>query len=189
MPHTERPPLTTRERALIAAVDLVGSQGIRALTHARVDERAGLPRGSTSNWFRTRDALVAGVIDWIAESERADFDAGEAPMIETADHLVEAFSAMIAAQTGPFASRTRARFALFVEAAGDADLLAPLLRQRAVFVEWTTGLLASVGARAPAEAVRTLMATAEGLVLHRVTVDPDAEIRPVIARTVGACLD
>ena len=69
----------TRERALEAAVQLVGEQGIRALTHARVDERAGLPKGSTSNWFRTRDALVAGVIAWIAESERADFSAGEPP--------------------------------------------------------------------------------------------------------------
>ena len=64
---------STRDRALDAAVELVGEQGIRALTHARVDERAGLPKGSTSNWFRTRDALVAGVITWLAESERAEF--------------------------------------------------------------------------------------------------------------------
>ena len=53
--------VTTRERALDAALELLGEQGIRALTHARVDERAGLPKGSTSNWFRTRDALVAGI--------------------------------------------------------------------------------------------------------------------------------
>ena len=62
----------TRDRALEAAVRLVGEQGIRALTHARVDEEAGLPKGSTSNWFRTRDALVAGVLVWIAEQERAE---------------------------------------------------------------------------------------------------------------------
>ncbi len=38
----------TRERALEAAVKLLGAQGVRALRHARVDERGGLPPGSTS---------------------------------------------------------------------------------------------------------------------------------------------
>lgn len=178
---------TTRERALDAALALVGEQGIRALTHARVDERAGLPKGSTSNWFRTRAALVAGVVGWLAESERADFGA-PLPEIRTPDDLIDAFTAMIAAETEPSASRTRARYALFLEGAGDPNLLAPLQEQRRAYVEWTTALLASVGAPSPDAAVRTLVATAEGLVLHRVTVDPDAAIRPVIARTVNACL-
>ena len=180
---------TTRERALDAAVALVGDEGIRALTHARVDERAGLPKGSTSNWFRTRDALVAGVITRLAEQERADFAAGETSVIETPDQLIDGLSGLIAIQTGPFAARTRARYALFIEGAGDAKLLAPLLAQRAVFVDFTVALLTAVGARSPEAAARTLMAAGDGLVLHRITIDPDAEIRPVIARAVRACLD
>ena len=51
-------PATTRERALEAAVDVLGTDGVRALSHARVDERAGLPPGSTSNWFPIRRALL-----------------------------------------------------------------------------------------------------------------------------------
>ncbi|NLG63212.1 MAG: TetR family transcriptional regulator [Candidatus Cloacimonetes bacterium] len=179
---------TTRQRALDAALDLVGEEGIRALTHARVDERADLPKGSTSNWFRTRAALVAGVIAWLLEREQADLAGSAAPAIDTADDLIDALTGMITAQTGPFAARTRARYALFLEATGDPDLLAPLRTQREDFVAWTTALLARVGARAPEEAVRTLMAAADGLVLHRVTVDPDAAVRPVIERTVRACL-
>ena len=70
---------STRERALGAAVRLVGEQGVRALTHARIDAEAGLPKASTSNWFRTRDALVAGVVVSIAEQERADLTAAMAP--------------------------------------------------------------------------------------------------------------
>jgi DNA-binding transcriptional regulator YbjK len=35
---------------------LLGTEGLRALTHARVDECAGIPKGSTSNYFRTRAA-------------------------------------------------------------------------------------------------------------------------------------
>lgn len=180
---------TTRTRALDAALDLLGEGGIRALTHARVDARANLPRGSTSNWFRTRDALVSGVIDWLAEGERADFDHAPRPRVETADDLIGALCDLIAVQSGPLASRTRARYALFLEGAGSPDLMAPLLAQRAVFVAWTTELLTRVGAPAPAESARMLMATADGLVLHRVTVDPAAQIRPVIERAVRACLE
>ena len=33
------------------------------------------------------------------------------------------------------------------------------------------------------------MAAADGLVMHRVTVDPDADVRPVIERAVRACMD
>jgi len=179
----------TRERALEAALELLGEQGIRGLTHARVDVRAGLPRGSTSNWFRTRDALFAGVITWLAEVERSEFAAGGAPQITTPDELVDALSGFIAVQTGPLAGRTRARYALFLEGNSDPELLAPLLQQRALYVDWTAALLAGIGATHPAEAARTLMATGEGLVLHRLTIDPDAEIRPVIERAVRACID
>ncbi|MHA7278215.1 TetR/AcrR family transcriptional regulator [Arthrobacter sp. MDT2-2] len=180
---------TTRERALDAALDLVGEQGIRALVHARVDDRAGLPRGSTSNWFRTREALVAGVVGWIAERERDDFHAGATATITTPDQLIDALSSLISAQTALFAGRTRARYALFLEGAHDSQLLEPLLQQRAAYVEWATDLLAGVGAARPADAVRALMAASEGLVLHRLTVDPDAPVRPVVERIVRACLD
>lgn len=179
----------TRTRALEAALELVGEGGIRALTHARVDERAGLPKGSTSNWFRTRDALVSGLVTWLAESERAEMASSEMPPVDTPEHLVEAWTGLIEMLTGPAIARTRARYSLFLEGAGDPDLLAPLLEQRRLYVEWTTALLARVGAHSPDDAVKTLMATADGLMLHRVTVDPDAEIRPVIERAVRACLD
>jgi DNA-binding transcriptional regulator YbjK len=82
-------PAGTRERGLDAAVELLGAEGVRALTHARVDERAGLPPGSTSNWFRTRRALLGGVVDWIAERERADFAASATRAISSIADLVE----------------------------------------------------------------------------------------------------
>lgn len=179
----------TRTRALEAALELVGEGGIRFLTHARVDERAGLPKGSTSNWFRTRDALVAGVVFWLAENERADFAAQPMPSVDTPEQLIDALTGTITVQTGPLIGRTRARYALFLEGAGDPDLLRPLLAQRAVFVEWTTAILARVGARTPEQSVRALMAASDGITLHRVTIDPDAEIRPVIERAVRASLD
>src|SRR4051794_36175539 len=120
-----------RRQALDAAVELLGTEGVRALTHGRVDAAAQLPLGSTSNYFRTRAALVAGVIDWIAEQERADTGI---PQIDTAEDLIGALTRMIEIQSGPLAARTRARYALFLEA--DADATAPLRAGRAHFEEW-----------------------------------------------------
>lgn len=169
-----------------AAVEEVGEHGIRALTHTRVDARAGLPKGSTSNWFRTRAALLAGVIEHLGEEERAMAPTRD---LTTPEDLVELVCSLIETASGPQAARTRVRLALSLEAAHNPDLLAPLQVQRATFVEWTADLLTQVGARHPQQAARTLLACGNGLLFHKLTVEPDAEIRPVIARCVQACLD
>ena len=179
-------PAPTRERALEAAVELLGAEGVRALTHARVDGRAGLPAGSTSNWFRTRRALLAGVVDWIAERERADFDPSSIPAIAGVDGLIEGLCAVTELQTGPFATRTRARYALFLELADDPELGEPLRRQRREFERWTERIVMAVGITDPVPATRALMALGDGLLLHRLTVDPTLDMRPAIERTVRA---
>jgi DNA-binding transcriptional regulator YbjK len=179
-------PAATRERALEAAVELLGAEGVRALTHARVDERAGLPAGSTSNWFRTRRGLLGGTVDWIAERERADLDPAAMPAITEVDELIEGLSAMAELQTGPFATRTRARYALFLELAGDPELGEPLRRQRQEFERWTERMVMAVGIAEPIPATRALMALGDGLLLHRLTVDPQLELRPAIQRAVRA---
>lgn len=176
----------TRERALEAAVQVLGAEGVRALSHARVDERAGLPPGTTSNWFRTRRALLGGVVDWVAERERADFDPGAMPVIADLDGLVEGLCAMVELQAGPFAPRTRARYALFLELAGDPELGEPLRRQRREFERWTERIVVAVGVAEPVPATRALMALADGLLLHRLTVDPGLDMRPAIERAVRA---
>jgi DNA-binding transcriptional regulator YbjK len=179
-------PATTRERALEAAVELLGADGVRALTHARVDDRAGLPPGSTSNWFRTRRALLGGVVDWIAEHERADLDPAAMPTISGVDELVEGLCTVVELQTGPFAARTRARYALFLELAGDPELGEPLRRQRREFERWTEAIVVAVGVADPVPATRALMALGDGLLLHRLTVDPGLDTRPAIERAVRA---
>lgn len=179
-------PATTRERALGAAVELLGAEGVRALTHARVDDRAGLPPGSTSNWFRTRRALLGGVVDWIAEQERGDLDLAATPTITEVNELIEGLCAMAELQTGPFAARTRARYALFLELAGDPDLGEPLRRQRREFERWTEQIMMALGIADPVPATRALMALGDGLLLHRLTVDPTLDMRPAIERAVRA---
>lgn len=178
---------STRDRALLAAIRLVGEQGVRALTHARVDAEAGLAKGSTSNWFRTREALVAGVIVAIAEQERAEL-AAAMTFARTAGEVVDILSRLVEDATGPHAVRTRARYALFLETASTPEARIPMRAQRSMFEEWTRGLLFTLGAPDPDAAAHALMAACAGIIVNRLTVDPDAPVRPTVALAMRGCL-
>lgn len=174
------------ERALDAALLVLGEQGVRALTHARVDRVAGLPAGSTSNYFRTRLALLEGVTSHLAQLEREDF--GDAAPILERSAAEEAFTRMLEFQSGIFRSRTLARYALFIDLAHSPELVAPLKDNRKVFENWVTSTLAALGANDPRGCTAFVMATLEGVLLHRITVDESLQFRPIVHRVLAACL-
>ncbi|WP_203184898.1 TetR/AcrR family transcriptional regulator [Streptomyces pratensis] len=69
-PGTTRPAARSRADLIAdAALALLAERGMRGLTHRAVDERAGLPQGSTSNHARTRQALLETTVRRLAELE------------------------------------------------------------------------------------------------------------------------
>lgn len=174
-----------RREVLDAAVQLLGESGIRAVTHSRVDAAAGLPKGSASNSFRTRRALIDGVLSHLAQLERADGGAPAPP--ENREQFTTALTAMLIAQSGPHRDRTLARYALFVETAHGGESATPLLENRRGFEQWTEAMLARIGAPDPDRSAKFLMATMDGLLLHRLTVDQDLDPAPHVVRAVDAC--
>lgn len=179
--------VATRERVLEAAVELLGTQGLRALTHARVDAAAGVPKGSASNYFRTRAALLAGVVERIVELEmQAGVPGGGPPVLSSAEELVDMLTRMIEAQTSAGRVVTTARYVLFLEGTHDDDVRRPLLEGRARFRALAEQYLALFGAADPVAAATGVMAVGEGLILHRIAVDPVAEVRPAIEAVVRA---
>ena len=64
-----------KTRIADAAIDVLGRDGLRALTHRAVDARAGLPQGTSSYHHRTRRSLLAAVLHRIADLDRADMAA------------------------------------------------------------------------------------------------------------------
>jgi AcrR family transcriptional regulator len=60
-----------------AAIAVLAEHGARGLTHRAVDQAAGLPLGTTSNYARTRAALLTLALTRIAELDAAD-GAGQA---------------------------------------------------------------------------------------------------------------
>jgi AcrR family transcriptional regulator len=178
---------SNRERALAAAVDLVGSEGLRSLTHARVDERAGLPKGSTSNHFRTRAALLQGVLAWMVDTERPEVDsAARAPA--TGEQLVDSLVSVYDFMMGPNRTVTAARMVLFLEAAHDPALREQLARGRATMEGFLLPTLARLGAPDPQLAVTALAACFEGLFMHDIRGHAPMDVRAVLGLVVRAAL-
>src|SRR5215831_16726248 len=50
-----------------AAIRTLARDGMRGLTHRAVDRAAGLPEGSASYYFRTRQALLQATVERLAE--------------------------------------------------------------------------------------------------------------------------
>jgi DNA-binding transcriptional regulator YbjK len=76
----EVPPLNMeRRRALAdAAIEILGSAGVHALSHRALDERAGLPAGTASNYFRSREALLAAAAERVVELHLAEMAQADA---------------------------------------------------------------------------------------------------------------
>lgn len=50
-----------------AGLTVLAREGSRGLTHRAVDAAAQVPTGTTSNYFRSRDALIGGLVERIGE--------------------------------------------------------------------------------------------------------------------------
>ena len=59
-----------------AAIAVLADHGGRGLTHRAVDQAAGLPPGTTSNYARTREALLTLALTRIAELDATEGAAG-----------------------------------------------------------------------------------------------------------------
>lgn len=159
-----------RRRLADAAIDTLAAGGPRGLTHRAVDHAAGLPEGSCSYYFRTRQALLLAVVDRVVEVEAADLDLrlrvdDAAGPIEVAAMLVR----LIQHRVGSARSRTLARFELVLETARSPKLHRQLhevdLRLQTSLAAMLTGL----GTTDPRRQAVLLSSYLDGLVLHLIT--------------------
>lgn len=179
----------TKVRAVDAAIELLGTRGLHALTHGKVDAAAGLPKGSASNHFRTRDALVRGVVARLEELDRQDWARLYDVTVASVDHLVDAVAGFVTAMTTTDRVRTVARYTLAMEAAHNPEVRASLNRGHDRIRRWAAPVLADLGASDPDAAARTLLAYVDGLIMHALTRPGVVEPREQYVRVVRACLE
>jgi AcrR family transcriptional regulator len=69
------PPNKSRRRALAdAAIELLATSGVHGVTHRAVEKAAGMPTGTASNYFRSREALLIAAAERVLELHAADMD-------------------------------------------------------------------------------------------------------------------
>ncbi|OBG20354.1 TetR/AcrR family transcriptional regulator [Mycobacterium sp. 852002-51057_SCH5723018] len=140
-PNPER-----RAQMLDAAIGILADVGIGGLTHRQVDERAGLPAGTTSNYFRTRQALLeataARTVDLHWQRVEA-LRAGIAPL--TREGVEALITQMLSAPDERRRRYTLARFELFMEGTRRPELRPFLQDLQAAAVKSATLILEAAG--------------------------------------------
>lgn len=161
-----------REDLADAAIATLAQEGMRGLTHRAVDKAAGVSEGSTSYYFRTRQALLQAVVERATE-------------VDTAEMEVTSFDDVAAAAKGiadvlegwVTAGRDRqlARFELALEATRRPELRGALVARQEVFRGVLREQLALLGVDDPAARAKDLVALLNGLLLDAVTRTESAE--------------
>jgi AcrR family transcriptional regulator len=179
-----------REDLLDAAILVLGERGIHALTHRAVDVAAGLPAGSASNHFRTRDALLDAVVERFAARERANWeDIAALVCPATPKELAQALTEFAQDSTGPQRTLTLARYAILVEASIQPSLRAQLTVTGARVSAWFMNWLRIAGSTDPERDAPIVMNHWTGLVLHQLAnpdpaFDPSAQIAALVTAVV-----
>ncbi|MET7768107.1 TetR family transcriptional regulator [Nocardia sp. NPDC005366] len=187
-----------RVRIVDAAIDLIATRGLRALTHRALDTALELPPGSASYYFRTKRALVEAIADRITTRSREDFLA--AGLLDAIVHIdadgdthldpdtiAHAIAHAIARWLDHLLTERRnhlvARHALIVDLLGEPDPHDRLAR--GLFsVERARDLFLSMGSPDPDRTAADFVAVVEGAVFDRFA-GLRAQTRPGTAESVS----
>jgi DNA-binding transcriptional regulator YbjK len=169
------------QRILDAAIEVLGARGARHLTHRAVDAAAGLPLGSTSNRYRTRAALMVGVLQRMLQREGEKWSA---MAIDLRSSTIDAFAHAVGQLLQELATEERtlslARRAVFIEAAREPALADELRRAQDDVMSWLSPALVELGSADPQHHARYLMALMDGLVGHQLA-NPQPDFNPASA--------
>lgn len=178
--------MTRRSDVADAAIETLAAAGMRGLTHRAVDRRAGLPEGSTSYYFRTRQALLQAVVERLAELITAEIPA---LAVTNLDAAAEAITTII--ETGATTGRSRhlARYELILEAVRRPELRAALTASWAVVQGTVAEQFAALGVADPRGRAVDLLALLDGLLFDAITGTGDRDLAgPGLRATVQALL-
>ncbi|WP_185845490.1 TetR/AcrR family transcriptional regulator [Kibdelosporangium aridum] len=150
-----------RAELMDAAIVTLAREGMRGLTHRAVDRAAGVAEGSTSYYFRTREALLAGVLDHLAELSTAEISAVDAQDMGAVAGLIEHWAT---------AGRERmlARFELTMESTRRPELRATLRRLDNQFRSMAEEVLIAMNVRDHRRRAANLVAQIDGLLFDQV---------------------
>lgn len=158
-----------------AAIAVVVERGLKGLTHRAVDAAAEVPAGTTSNYFRTRKALIDAVAERI-EARDHEVWGTLGPPPQTIEGFTEWLARFATTMAAHQTEVSRVRFALFIV---DSEHYAPGHRR---FLTIVTQALPAFGIPDAPTVATAYLDYLDGLLLHAATVRPGgAPDAPTIA--------
>ena len=183
-PVPDAPPLApARERILAAVLEVIGSDGIPAVTNRRIAAQARVSLGSVTYHFATQpDMLRAALLRFVEQltarltAETARYD-GLAPDLTEAAALVSEVAASLALRSELVAS-----FELYLQAGRDPALREAAAECFAAYDALTITILTALGVPNAAPLAPAIVGMITGLQLRRLaTGDPGQEVGEALA--------
>lgn len=185
MPPTNQ----ARRRALAdTAIELLASSGVHGVTHRAVEREAGLPLGTASNYFRSREALLVAAAERIIELHHADTDQATDQATEQATEqpatLVDLLTESLLAAATTLRNRYLAIFELQLEATRRPVLASALASLQDTAVQITAGHHDKLGLATPRATITTLITFYTSALFTLVTSPPESVSRDVVQNMV-----
>lgn len=182
---------SVRDRILAAALHIVGTEGVPALTNRRIAAEAGVSLGSVTYHFATQpDLLRAALVGFVAEETVRLRDIAESYRanglsVEDAAAITEQVARDLA-----FSAERIAPFELYIQAGRDPELRGAATECFAAYDDLTVTILTALDIPQPQALAPTLVATIAGLQLRRLaTGDGGQDIAVAVLQLIrGAVL-
>lgn len=157
--------VTRRQQLTDAAISTLATAGMRGLTHRAVDEIAGVPPGSCSYYFRTRQALLQAAVERLAELDSLEH-AERLALTPSTDiaQIAESAAALIEQWITAGRERMLARYELSLEATRRPELRTVLVTVGKRHQDLAVRMLAAAGAPDPTAQAPVFVALLDGLV-------------------------
>lgn len=175
-----------------AGITVLAREGSRGLTHRAIDAEAGVPLGTTSNYFRSRELLIAGLVERIGI--RLAPTTGDLAARESAPPTRELFADYvrdIVRRLTTHRDVTLALFELRLEVARRPELM-PAFRdwQRAAF-DADVAFNEAAGLPGGRREIALFHYAIEGLVFDRLTspLDPETGTDEIVDALVAGLID
>jgi DNA-binding transcriptional regulator YbjK len=151
------------------AIEILAEVGAGGLTHRVVDVQARLPPGTTSNFYRTRLALLRAAAERVAEVHWQYVAELKARITEPLSRagLAKLLSTLVDSADPTARARNLARFELFLEGNRQPELRPILEEVYAAAMEAAAAVLGSAGVQTAPEKVRSLARLLNGLAFDR----------------------
>jgi DNA-binding transcriptional regulator YbjK len=186
-------------RALIAdaAISTLARDGMRGLTHRAVDRAAGLPEGSASYYFRTRQALLQATVERLAELTSTDMLGSAAVLDSTAvpplpgydlDTLAGVTAGLVESWLTTGRERQLARYELALEATRRPELRQTLVTTGAAIRAAVADLFAAADVREPHQRAADFAAFIDGLLFDQIAGAGSRELTTADLRAAIATL-